>query len=111
MRVSSYTLANVQGLSSVEHHCCQRLLLHAHNNQVTSREPITGDAAAVLSILTLLGVHLLIPFVKQQQFLIFYLLNCQLSETKSQYKHFDALKITEQNYLKDLVKIIKLGFV
>ncbi len=34
------------GQSSVEHHCCQRLLLHAHNNQIASRAPITGDATA-----------------------------------------------------------------
>lgn len=32
MRVSSHTLANVLGQSSPEHHCRQRLLLHAHNN-------------------------------------------------------------------------------
>lgn len=34
------------GQSSVEHHCCQRLLLHAHNNQITSPKPITGDVTA-----------------------------------------------------------------
>lgn len=32
--------------SSVEHHCCQRLRLHAHNNQTASRMLITEDATA-----------------------------------------------------------------
>lgn len=35
------------GQSSVEHHSCQRLLLHAHDNLFVSHMPITGDAAAV----------------------------------------------------------------
>lgn len=47
MRVLQTHLPTFWGQSSVEHHSCQRLLLHAHNNLFASHMPITGDAAAV----------------------------------------------------------------
>lgn len=47
MRVLQTHLPTFWGQSSVEHHSCQRLLLHAHNNLFVSHMPITGDAAAV----------------------------------------------------------------
>ena len=51
VRVSSHHthLPTFWGQSSVEGHCCQRLLLHAHNTQITSPSPITRDATAAFS--------------------------------------------------------------